>query len=508
MILDNHNSHLSLEGLEFAKQNGIIMVSFPPHCSHKLQPLDLSVFGPLKKRTASAQQNWLRNHPGQSMTMYDLPGVVGEAWTDSLVGRNITAGFQKAGIFPFNRQVFSDGDYAPSSVTDRPDPSSTAPTSSEGLPDSAMNSEPCETAPQPDVQCVGPSDLECPNSTSISDTGCPNPTSSPHVPTPASVPNVPASTSTYVSSDSEQLPGRVANVRGDGHCIIHAARLCLEHAGKPMSYDQMCDALISEIVFNRDTYTEFATEGQDIVADACKFIFQKDYNTDTCDIVLSALSNACETNVVIFQHQENSHRYARIQLTPDISRKDTQAKFTIYMMRTGDGLGAHYSAVLPPSSENAQDSIPTRSPSPQVFSPVCVQPHPKAGLRAQAARGRRKRTTEILTDTPVKKALEEEKKQKQNRKDQKGTAATKKGHTKAAKKARKQIAYDSEVEEDDDCACIVCLSKFSASKQGEKWIQCCDCKRWSHEECVDIGKNPIYICHNCDSDDDSIYSRL
>lgn len=123
MILDNHSSHLSIEGLEFAKQNGIIMVSFPPHCSHKLQPLDLSVFGPLKKRTVSALQNWLRNHPGQSMTMYDLPRVVVEAWNNSLVGRNITVGFQKAGIFPFNRDVFSEGDYAPSSVTDRPDPS-------------------------------------------------------------------------------------------------------------------------------------------------------------------------------------------------------------------------------------------------------------------------------------------------------------------------------------------------------------------------------------------------
>ena len=95
----------------------------------------------------------------------------------------------------------------------------------------------------------------------------------------------------------------------------------------------------------------------------------------------------------------------------------------------------------------------------------------------------------------------------QNWKDKKGTAAAKKGHKKAAKKARKQLVYDSEEEEDDDCACIVCLSKFSASKKGEKWVQCCACKRWSHEECVDIGKNPIYICHNCDSDDDSIYSR-
>jgi len=49
MLLDNHDSHISIPVIEFAKENGIIMLSFPPHCSHKLQPLDRSVYGPLKK---------------------------------------------------------------------------------------------------------------------------------------------------------------------------------------------------------------------------------------------------------------------------------------------------------------------------------------------------------------------------------------------------------------------------------------------------------------------------
>lgn len=49
LILDNHESHLSIRGLDFCKENGIIVLSLPPHCSHKLQPLDRSVFGPFKK---------------------------------------------------------------------------------------------------------------------------------------------------------------------------------------------------------------------------------------------------------------------------------------------------------------------------------------------------------------------------------------------------------------------------------------------------------------------------
>lgn len=46
LFLDNHETHLSPEALEFAVSNGIVMLSFPPHCSHKLHPLDLAVFNP------------------------------------------------------------------------------------------------------------------------------------------------------------------------------------------------------------------------------------------------------------------------------------------------------------------------------------------------------------------------------------------------------------------------------------------------------------------------------
>ncbi len=49
LILDNHSSHLSVRGIEFCRENGIVMLSFPPHCSHKLQPLDRTVYGPLKR---------------------------------------------------------------------------------------------------------------------------------------------------------------------------------------------------------------------------------------------------------------------------------------------------------------------------------------------------------------------------------------------------------------------------------------------------------------------------
>ena len=48
LMLNNHDSHLSFNVIELAREDGIHIVTLPPHCSHKLQPLDISVYGPLK----------------------------------------------------------------------------------------------------------------------------------------------------------------------------------------------------------------------------------------------------------------------------------------------------------------------------------------------------------------------------------------------------------------------------------------------------------------------------
>ena len=45
LLLDNHHSHVTLETIDYAKEHGIVLLSFPPHCSHKLQPLDRAVMG-------------------------------------------------------------------------------------------------------------------------------------------------------------------------------------------------------------------------------------------------------------------------------------------------------------------------------------------------------------------------------------------------------------------------------------------------------------------------------
>lgn len=124
LLLDNHASHITIDALDFCRSNGIVMLSLPPHCSHKLQPLDRSVYGPFKKAVNSACDAWIRNHPGKPMTIYDIPGITATALPLALTQNNIQAGFKCTGVFPFNRQIFSETDFGPSFVTDRELPTS------------------------------------------------------------------------------------------------------------------------------------------------------------------------------------------------------------------------------------------------------------------------------------------------------------------------------------------------------------------------------------------------
>ena len=65
VLLDNHHSHLDINVLNYAKDNGIVLLSFPPHFSHKLQPLDASVFGPFKKIVSTQQSYWMGTIQGK-----------------------------------------------------------------------------------------------------------------------------------------------------------------------------------------------------------------------------------------------------------------------------------------------------------------------------------------------------------------------------------------------------------------------------------------------------------
>lgn len=121
IILDNHESHISVEGLQLCKDNGITLLTLPPHTSHKLQPLDRTVFGPFKMFYNSAASDFMVTHPGKPITIYDIPDLVRRSFSKAFTPENIHSGFACTGIWPLNSDIFPESDFLPSNVTDRPD---------------------------------------------------------------------------------------------------------------------------------------------------------------------------------------------------------------------------------------------------------------------------------------------------------------------------------------------------------------------------------------------------
>ena len=118
--MDNHDSHISIETIDIFKENGVTLLTLPPHCSHKLQPLDRSVYGPFKTFYNQAANAFMVSHPGKTITIYDVAELVRKADEQTLIPRSIRSGFAASGIWPFNRDVFGEDEFLSSYVSDRP----------------------------------------------------------------------------------------------------------------------------------------------------------------------------------------------------------------------------------------------------------------------------------------------------------------------------------------------------------------------------------------------------
>ena len=136
LLMDSHESHCTLDSIQYARENGITLVTFPPNCSHRLQPLDVGLMVPFKGKLHVAQHDWMTANPGKVITIHDLASLTNAAYQVSFTVKNITAAFVKPSTWPFSRFAFSDVDFEPSSVVpmqkelcnqEIPDPSASTP---------------------------------------------------------------------------------------------------------------------------------------------------------------------------------------------------------------------------------------------------------------------------------------------------------------------------------------------------------------------------------------------
>jgi DDE superfamily endonuclease len=100
LMCDGFRTHEALEILEFCFENNIILCRLPSHTSHKLQPCDVAVFGPLK--TAYRDQVERLYRGGATVVNKEHFTSLCSPARARAITKNILTGFAKTGLFPFN----------------------------------------------------------------------------------------------------------------------------------------------------------------------------------------------------------------------------------------------------------------------------------------------------------------------------------------------------------------------------------------------------------------------
>ncbi|XP_062711772.1 uncharacterized protein LOC134289633 [Aedes albopictus] len=113
LILDGHVSHTkNLQFLDLARENHVTVVSLPPHCTHRLQPLDVSFMSPLKTYYSKAIEKFHRDTKGQPVKQANISQLFAEAYAKAAQQTTAENGFRHTGLYPLDRKVFSDEDFA------------------------------------------------------------------------------------------------------------------------------------------------------------------------------------------------------------------------------------------------------------------------------------------------------------------------------------------------------------------------------------------------------------
>jgi hypothetical protein len=101
LICDGHDSHITGEYIGHCMDNNIHLMILPPHSSHLTQPLDVGVFGPLKKVLAAKLDPIIRTGIA-NVQKSEWLAAFEQAHNQVFSKENIQGGFRGTGIYPYN----------------------------------------------------------------------------------------------------------------------------------------------------------------------------------------------------------------------------------------------------------------------------------------------------------------------------------------------------------------------------------------------------------------------
>lgn len=99
VLSDGHVGHIQYRVSKLALENNIHIVTHPAHSSDKLQPLDVGVFGPVKKDRVKIKREYGRETSFKTISKEEFPSLMAKL-RPAFNKQNVMAGFKSSGIWP------------------------------------------------------------------------------------------------------------------------------------------------------------------------------------------------------------------------------------------------------------------------------------------------------------------------------------------------------------------------------------------------------------------------
>ena len=100
LLLDGHISHINIDFLKRCHKHNIHVCAYPPHTTHRLQPLDASVFALLAAYYSQELDNWIQATQGLcKMNKAQFYKLFKPAFEKAFTKENIALGWQQTGLY-------------------------------------------------------------------------------------------------------------------------------------------------------------------------------------------------------------------------------------------------------------------------------------------------------------------------------------------------------------------------------------------------------------------------
>lgn len=107
LFVDGHVSHRSLKLSEFCAEKKIILASLLPNTTHICQPMDVVIYGPVKRKWSQNLQHLkTQNTQPERMSKQTFCELLAQCVDDVCTPQLLRTAFEKTGLYPFNPQNF------------------------------------------------------------------------------------------------------------------------------------------------------------------------------------------------------------------------------------------------------------------------------------------------------------------------------------------------------------------------------------------------------------------